>query len=397
MRIDHLLLGYCEFWVTEGETAAFFNVCHIHAYLYECVGPREGRWYFRTRRALYPRLLRDCEQEGVCLQLVRRAGLPALLFRYRRRVGVLVGALAAAVVCYLASNVVWDVRVECEGDLDAVQVKRTLSECGLSVGTFLPRLDTDEVESRLLTTANDVAWVSVNRKGTVAYVQVRPLLKPEPVDSAGATVNLIASQDAIIESVRLMAGDVVVRPGDVVRKGQLLIAGVRDIREDGYSLTEARGEVYARTTHTLTVEIPLVYEQKTYTGAPKAEKTLFFFGKAIKITKNAGIMGESCDIIRKMENFTLLGSRPLPVSLETVHVMPYEMTPRTLTTEEAEALAYEQLWQRLTLATANATLLSRRVERELTDEVCRLVCTYTCVENIAIPLPFAVEESERVS
>jgi hypothetical protein len=83
--------------------------------------------------------------------------------------------------------------------------------------------------------------------------------------------------------------------------------------------------------------------------------------------------------------------------METVHVMPYEMTPRTLTTEEAEALAYEQLWQRLTLATANATLLSRRVERELTDEVCRLVCTYTCVENIAIPLPFAAEESERVS
>jgi hypothetical protein len=68
---------------------------------------------------------------------------------------------------------------------------------------------------------------------------------------------------------------------------------------------------------------------------------LFFFGKAIKITKNAGIMGESCDIIRKMENFTLFGRRALPISMETVHVMPYEMTPRTLTPEEAEALAYE--------------------------------------------------------
>ena len=108
-------------------------------------------------------------------------------------------------------------------------------------------------------------------------------------------------------------------------------------------------------------------------------------------------MGDSCDIIRKMENFTLFGRRPLPISMETVQVRPFEMTTQTLTPEEAEALAYEQLWQRLTLATSGGTLLSRLVVSEVTDKVCRLVCTYTCVENIATPLPFAAEESESVS
>jgi similar to stage IV sporulation protein len=397
VRIDHLLLGYCEFLVKAEQSAAFLNVCHALSCPYEWLGTRENAFCVRCLTHRYAAMARACEAAGVVLTPMRRAGLPAFLCRYRRRVGILVGGIVAAMVFYLASNVVWDVRVEGEGGVNAVQLKRELSLCGLSVGTFIPSLDTDEVESRLVTTSGDVAWVSVNRKGTVAYVQVRPLLKPEAVDSAGATVNLVASQDGVVESVRLMAGDVAIRPGDVVRKGQLLIAGVRDIREDGFVLTEARGEVLARTTHTLTVEIPLVYEQKTYTGAPKAEKTLFFFGKAIKITKNAGIMGESCDIIRKMENFTLFGRRALPISMETVHVMPYEMTTRTLTPEEAEALAYEQLWQRLTLATSGGTLLSRRVEGEVTDEVCRLVCTYTCVENIAIPLPFAAEESESVS
>jgi hypothetical protein len=77
-------------------------------------------------------------------------------------VGILVGGIVAAMVFYLASNVVWDVRVEGEGGVNAVQLKRELSLCGLSVGTFIPSLDTDEVESRLVTTSGDVAWVSVN-------------------------------------------------------------------------------------------------------------------------------------------------------------------------------------------------------------------------------------------
>ena len=87
----------------------------------------------------------------------------------------------------------------------------------------------------------------------------------------------------------------------------------------------------------------------------------------------------------------------MPISMETVQIRPYDMTTCTLTPEEAEVLAFEQLWQRLTLATANATLLSRRVKCEMTAEACRLVCTYTCLENIATPLPFLANESESVS
>ena len=396
MRIDHWLLGCCDFCVKEADTAAFLNVCRAWAIPYEYQRHEDGAWHFRCRARAYAALERQLAAVDVDAHLVRRSGLPALLVRHRRRVGVLVGALVAAVVCYLASAVVWDVRIESEGGVDAVSLEETLRECGLSVGTLLPSLDTDEVESRLLTTSRDVAWVSVNIKGTVAYVQVRPLLRPEAVGSAGETVNLVAAQDGVVESVRLMAGNVVVKPGDIVRKGQLLISGVRDIREDGYSLTEARGEVMARTTHTLTVEIPLTYEQKVYTDAPMIEKTLFFFGKTIKITKNAGIIGKSCDIIKKMEDYTLFSGCVLPIAWQTVEIRPYEMTTATRTQEEAEALAYEQLMACLTLATAHATLLSRQVACEWTDEVCRLVCTYTCVENIAIPLPFTTGDSESV-
>jgi len=397
VRIDHALLGFVEFGVEAGQCADFLNVCRDLACPYVWREEKEGVRYFRCLQGHSKALLAACQRAGVALSPARHGGLPALLYRHRKRVGLAVGVLLAAALLYLSSHVIWDVRVEGEGGVNVFDVERQLVDCGLSVGTFIPRLSTDEVESRLLTSSGEVAWVSVNVKGTVAYVQVRSLLRPEAVDTKGATANLVASADGVIESVRLMAGDVVVKPGDVVRRGQLLISGVRDIREDGYSLTQAKGEVMARTTHTLTVEIPLSYEQKTYTEAPKAEKTLFFFGKAIKITKSTGIIGGSCDTIKKMEIYSLFGKCALPISLQTVQLRPFEMTTRTLTREEAESLAYEQLFQRLTLETSHATLLSRQVTSEVTSEVYRLVCTYTCVENIATPLPFSTEESESVS
>jgi similar to stage IV sporulation protein len=398
MRADHFLLGYCDLRIRAAHVSCFLNLCHEQRYIY--LPLRDGQkdaYVFRCRLAIAHHLIATCSARGIEVEEVRRGGVPHCAYRYRRRVGLMVGGILAAFLLWLSSSVIWDIRIEGEGALQFGAMREELATCGLSVGSFIPRLDTDAVESRLLTTSQGVAWVSVNVKGTVAYVQLRPLLSPETVDSQGGTVNLVAGCEGVVESVRLMAGDVVVKPGDVVRKGQLLISGVRDIREDGFSLTEARGEVWARTTHTLTVEIPLTYEKKVYTGDKNVKKTLFFFGNEIKVTKSTGIMGGSCDTIRRLETYSLFGNVALPVSMETVEELVYEMQTVTLTPKEAERLAHERLGRALTMATREAMLLSQHTVCQVTDEAVVLRCTYTCVENIAVALPFEAAESESVS
>ncbi|MBR5615441.1 MAG: sporulation protein YqfD [Clostridia bacterium] len=399
MRIDHVILGYCEFFVRAELAVCFLNLCHEKGFLYQPVSAkdREDAYCYRCRLAASSALMKGCQEYGIALCGVRFGGLPRLLYRYRRRAGLAVGGALAVLLLWLSCNVVWDVRVQAEGEIGLPYLREQLAACGLSVGEWIPRLETDEVESRLLTTSQGIAWVSVNMRGTVAYVQVRPLLTPDTVDSQGDTVNLVAGGDGIVESVRLMAGDVVVKAGDLVRKGQLLISGVRDVGQDGFALSEARGEVMARTTHTITVEIPLSFEQKVYTGEKKAEKTLFFFGKAIKITKSTGIIGGNCDTIKRLEIYSLWGDAALPISMQTVEMRSFEMQTVTITQQEAKQRAYEQLERELIMATRDATLLSRRVVCRFTSEACVLECSYTCLENIAVPLPFSAEEGERVS
>lgn len=394
MRADLFLLGYCELGVKADDVPAFLNLCHREGFVYSPLCPLEvgGDVRIRCRLLTARAIQRSATQHNITVYRLKTGGLPLFFHRYRLRAGLWLGGILALLLIWLASGVIWDVRVEGEGELDTERIRQELASCGLAPGCRLSLLDTDEIESRLLTSSDGVAWVSVNIKGTVAYVQVRELLKPESAGEAErgeGGVNLVALCDGRVESVRLVRGEVMVGPGDLIREGQLLISGVRDMGDGSYDVMAAAGEVWARTEHTLEVKIPMDREEKVYVGPKKVKKTLFFFGKPIKITKSTGIIEGNCDTIKKMENVCLFGTVPLPLAIETVEYLPYEIKSVTMTEKEASEQAFAALSDELARAVEGKTLLSQSIRCEITQEHCLIHCTYRCVENIARPQPFA--------
>ena len=388
MRLPFLLLGFAECRVEGARSADFLNLCRQRGLLYTPVtrGQAGEDFVFRCRLSLLPHMRQSCAACGIALTVVRYGGLPTLLWRYRKRVGLLIGGLLSLVLIFLATRVIWDVRVEGLERMALPEVYEQLRACGLSVGTWIPALETDEVEGRLLTESDEVAWVSVNVRGTVAYVQIRELMTPESARTRTPT-NLVAGCDGVIESVRLIAGQPAVKAGDAVRQGELLVSGVRDSEAYGYLISSAQGEVLARTEHTITLYIPRVSEQKVFREQKIVEKTLFFFGKAIKVTKSTGIVTGNCDTIKKLEIWSLPGGVALPVYTEATVARTYEWQSVTWSDEQLYEQAYEQLERELSVHTAQATLLSQRVSSEVTDEGILLSCRYQCVENIAKALP----------
>ena len=387
MRAEHWLLGYIECRVRAGHASCFFNLCREYGIPYAPLPSEEGTVCVRCRRVSERVLVDSCAARGIDLCVTRRGGLPAIAYRYRRRVGLPVGLLLALALLIVSSNTLWDVRVE-GGDGDAEQL---LAACGLAVGAWMPALDTDAIESRVLTESDSVAWVSVNLRGCVANVQIRPLLRPESTRTE-QTTNLVAACDGVIDSLRLIAGEAAVAPGELVRAGQLLVAGVRDSSVQGYKTAAAEGEVWARVEDTLSVYLPRVMSQKVYGKTQILEKNLFFFGKSIKIIKNSGIIEAKCDTIKRIETLALSGGVTLPVSLETTLAQCYDVCELVLSDAELTARAYEMLGLALTEATQGATLLSKRVQCELTDTGILLTCRYCCVKNIAQPLAFEATE-----
>lgn len=392
MRLDHILLGYTNCYVRAEHVACFLSLCGRLGIPYRPLHGRaeveDGGLHVRVRMT-EARALRDgCAKQGIDVRIVGHGGLPALVRRYRRRVGLLIGVALAAAVLFVATHTVWDVRIEGENGMPQPALRELLSDCGLSVGNWIPSLDTDAIEAKLLIESETVAWVSVNLKGTVASVQLRELLRPQSAVSDRVT-NLVAECDGVIESVRLLAGQPVVVPGDVVRQGELLVSGVRDSTATGYGVEAAQGEVMARVEETLTVEIGRREAKKSYLGRQNGQKTLFFFGKTLKLSKKTTTEGQNCDIIKRVDVLSLPGGTVLPIRLETEVVRPYEWQEVTLSDEQLIARGYEALGRALASATSQAVLVSKQVTSELTDAGLVLRCRYECIRNIAVAQPLS--------
>ena len=187
----------------------------------------------------FARLRGPARRCGVGVRVVQRGGLPFVVRRLRRRPGLVVGAaLGAALVAVLGSRV-WEVRLQGPPELDRPGVLRALAELGLRPGAARGAVRPEQVERELLLVRPEVAWADVRLHGSVAVVEVR--LRRDGEGGVGATGDVVASHGGLVTELSVLQGWAVVHPGEVVRRGQVLISG-----GSGDSAVRAAGWVKAR-------------------------------------------------------------------------------------------------------------------------------------------------------
>lgn len=328
----------------------------------------------------------------VPVTVLRRGGMPSLLHRLLHRPGLVAGGLCAVALLLVSRLFVWDVRVTGNSTMSASEIVEELKNNGFGVGSYLPDFSAGEVENRVLLSSDRLAWLSVRMQGTVAEVQVMERKAEGQEAEPKRPADLVARVDGQIEMLELYRGNAVVRAGQAVRRGELLVSGIFEHENIGCRFTRAAGRVLARTEHTLTVEIPFSDTEKVCYATEKGDVWLNFFAFTGKISENTGNGTADCDIIETVTHPDLWFLQNLPFSLrrETRRLWREETVTRT--PEEATALAYERLETALRQLSENAQLLSCKTEMTLTDEGVVLECTVTCIEDIAEQVEFDVTD-----
>lgn len=342
------------------------------------------------------RFLSACRAQGVNAEILAYRGLPRLLGQIAGRAGLAVGAALAVALMVLSGLFVWDVQVSGNVTLSEGDVIEELQKCGFGVGSYLPNLQVREVENRVLMASEGIGWISINMVGTVARVQVIEHIEGENVGETAPTgkqaANLVALCDGQIEYLELYRGNAVVKVGQAVKAGELLVSGLYDSPTGGFRFTRAAGRVMARTERTVEVEIPLLYEEKVYEASFLQEVEVCFFNFSQKIFKNSRNSDILCDIIKYNTYLGRLGNNRLPVSLSRTEVRPYHWQEQTRTPEEALALCYEELAEELSTLSGEVQLLQKEIVTEVGESSVTLTCTLTCIENIAEVQEFEIVE-----
>ena len=335
-----------------------------------------------------------CRERGISTVIEKERGLPVLLFRYRHRLGLAVGALCFAGIIFLSGRVLWGIEIDGNRSMSDEEVLSELRECGLTLGCSLSELDTEVLENRVLISSDEISWISVNLIGTVAHVELREVEELPSEEPSLDAANLVAARSGTIELLENIRGSVMVKPGDVVSEGELLVSGLSDMADGGVRYRIAKGQVWARTERDFLIEIPFSYQQKRYTGRKKTQISLIFFEKEIKFFGNSRNLPESCDTIDiedRVEYFSLWDGRSLPVGIRTVEAREYEICETERDEQQAIELAYEQLYEKIVSEVPEGTLVRKNTVTEPNDRAFVLRCHAEYIENIAIIKEIEIE------
>ncbi len=319
---------------------------------------------------------------------IKKHGIFQILDFLRGRLGIVAGLAVMLFTVWLSGKFVWDVRIEGNKNIDDDLIADKLAEAGLHPGSKISELKTGEISVRLLSSAEEISYVTINMKGNVAYVDVIEKSEPNTDERPlGKYANLVAASDGIIEEITVIEGNSVIGVGNVVKKGDLLVSGI----SSGLNKSEfvyAEGEVLARIKKKFRVEIPLENDIKVYSEDKTAGIKLSFFGKNINILKFSGNYGEFYDTIVCKEKISLFGIIDLPIYVEKTVVSRYTYQTRSLTNEEAVRLAYCRLNGDIYANLSSSMLVSKRTVGNFENGKFILTCEAVCIENIAVPLEF---------
>ena len=391
MNPGYFFLGSVKIFTDYDNAAPLLNLCMYYCIPYTHFTTVSGGVELIFRYSAFKKFKSEADARGIAFTILKKRGLPALIDRYKLRIGAFAGILIAIFLVVASQSVIWDIDVVGNESITTSQIRELLREEGFFVGCYIPSANTDKIETRIMLKSDLISWMSINIKGTVAEVQVRENVKAEDDDSAKKPANLVASKDGIIEEVRIFRGTVTVSPGQPVGKGTLLVSGFYEGERVGVMYTRASGQVFARTTSEYYIEIPFEYEGKCYTGEEYYDNYLIFFDYLINISKNSGKDGALYDKIDIVENFCLPGGVETPFGIKTVKYAAFETVTLTRTAEEAEELAYFELSRRLSEDATDGIIVSKTVTPIVKEDSFAILCKIEIIEDIAAVSEFEVD------
>lgn len=195
----------------------------------------------------------------------------------RARAALLPALCACAALLYLLSGRVWVISVS---GADEAAIVETLETLGVRPGAGKRALSMDAIGMALSAAHPEYAFFGVKAEGVCLSVRARRADEAPDVYALSDAGDLVADEDAVIVSVSVLAGQARVKPGDTVKRGDVLIAGEERRSADGETRpVAASGSVVARTWTKAESEAETYAVQRRYTGRTRVRsgiETPFF-------------------------------------------------------------------------------------------------------------------------
>ncbi|KNY25744.1 sporulation protein YqfD [Pseudobacteroides cellulosolvens] len=286
LKLWNYFRGYVIITIEGYFLEKFINIC-IHREIFLWDIKRHGSRKMTLKISINGfKMLRPIALKTKCrVRIAKRVGLPFVKNRYKKRKTFLIGAVACIVLFYIMTSFIWSIEISGNKKINSDFIMEKLSESGVKQGTLKYKVDTKKVVSDLMLKIDKLGWVGVSVKGTKLKVQIDERIMPPVLIEKDKPCDIVAKKDGIIKSVISKTGFDLVKPGDTVVEGQILVTGNVPGKEENSEVTplHAISTVKARTWYEGISPVVIKPTVKERTGNKTNKYTLVLFGKRISL------------------------------------------------------------------------------------------------------------------
>lgn len=279
-----------------------------------------------------------CKKCGVKLIIKSKHGLPFILKKYYINYSFVLGIVLAFTLVETLSLYVWKISVDGNEFYTYTTIIDYLKTQNVSVGCRMDEIICDDIEKNIRNDFSDVTWVSVEKKGTCLCVHIKENDGDVKVSKSNNPTDIIATQNGIVVDMVTRSGQPMVKIGDEVNEGDVLVSGEIILYDDakniiGHRYVPSDADIFVKTTMSYDDLIDRKYSCKIYTGKTNEGRSISFFGHQMSVLLEYPTM-DQFDVVTERQSVKLTKNIKLPFFMDKVSRFEYELRDENYTDDE---------------------------------------------------------------
>lgn len=330
----------------------------------------------------YRNIVKIAKQTKCRIKIKAKKGLPFIFNKYRKRKIFFVFLFLVSIAILSLSNFIWNIEIVGNNNISKEEIINTLQEEGLKTGTLKAKINTKEIINKIRLERNDLAWIGIEINGTNAVVKIVEADKKPEIIQEDEYCNIVATKPGIIVKTNAINGTSLVKEGDVVKEGSVLIGGWLEGKYTGIRYVHANGNVEAKVWYEEKQKVDLNQVISRQTGNEENKYSVKINNFQINFYKTLSKF-QKYDTIGETKKIKLFSNFYLPI--EIVKITNKELVEETVqySKEEAKTKATENAKKLLDEKIENKeNLLNTYINYNETDEYVEAQLIYEVLEEI---------------
>lgn len=319
----------------------------------------------------YNQIKELCKKTDARVSIIGRQGVIFYLVLVKKHLSLIGGCIFFVAVMLYLSTFIWSIEIESDKYLSPYEIRQKLYSFGIKPGISKRKVDFRALEDKMLKDTDNIMYFRARIEGSTLKIAVGERVPPPEIVEETGNYDIVATMDGQVVEIFSTAGTPVVEPGDVVKKGQLLIKGEQG-KEGATYPVHAKGKVIAKTFHEYEKEIQIQGQRSEPTGNIIKNTYIEVFGKKIYLKKS---LNKFVNYDRILDNEGQL-KYEIYKEMKTIY---FNLDPEELADKTSE----EFLKKTMESFDKSAKLIDKTVEKEVDGENLKIRMVFVVEMDIA--------------